>query len=81
MQLTYFGKLSDTAGTMTEKVTLPDTIQDTGALVRWLEDERGWSGVLSAPSIRIALNDEIITEAQPVSDRDDIAFLPPVGGG
>ena len=81
MQLTYFGKLSDIAGTMTEKVTLPETVQDTGSLVRWLEDERGWSGVLSEPSIRIALNDEIISEAKPVSDADDIAFLPPVGGG
>lgn len=79
--LTFFGKLSDLTGQMMETVSLPSDVTSTDTLCAWLEETRGLKGVLTDPSIRIALNDEILHAPAPLTDADDVAFLPPVGGG
>ena len=37
--------------------------------------------ILSAPNVRIALNQEFVTDQCVVSDGDEIAFMPPITGG
>lgn len=80
-ELLYFGRLTDVTGTDTERVALPNKVTDTLALRRWLDAARGWDGVLTDPTVRIAINDEIVPDPSPIAESDRIAFLPPVGGG
>jgi len=80
-ELLYFGRLTDVTGTETERVALPNEVTDTLVLRTWLEAERGWDGVLTDPTVRIAINDEIVSDPSAIQDGDRIAFLPPVGGG
>jgi molybdopterin converting factor subunit 1 len=80
-RILYFGKLSSIFGEMSETADLPASISDTAALRTWIDQTRGFDGVLLHPSIRIAVNNEIVPDPSPVSDTDEIAFMPPVGGG
>ena len=80
-RLLYFGRLEDALGLATETLTLPSDIADTSALRTWLDSSRQRGGALVELTVRIALNDQIVSEPCPVTDADEIAFLPPVGGG
>tara|TARA_R110000772_G_scaffold239635_1_gene351709 strand:+ start:922 stop:1170 length:249 start_codon:yes stop_codon:yes gene_type:complete len=80
-RLLYFGRLTDVFGASTETLTLPAEICDTSALRQWLDNDRQLGGALMTKSIRVAVNDDIVPEPWPIADRDEIAFLPPVGGG
>ena len=77
----YFGKLSDIAGHLSETIALPASVSDTQALRAWLDDKRGFDGALLHRTVRTAINSEIVIDPHPVNDEDEIAFLPPVGGG
>jgi sulfur-carrier protein len=80
-RLLYFGRLMDTFGTNAEMLALPAEIEDTSALRSWLDKDRQLGGMLMEKTIRVAINDTIVPEPWPIADSDDIAFLPPVGGG
>jgi molybdopterin synthase sulfur carrier subunit len=54
---------------------------DTKSLREWLDQSRGFDGALMHKSVRVAVNSEIVDDPFPVSDADEIAFMPPVGGG
>ena len=81
VQVLYFGRLSDVTGTAGEAITLPADIRDTLALRHWLDETKAANGALLEQTVRLALNNEIVEGPQPVSDGDEIAFMPPVGGG
>ena len=38
-------------------------------------------GAFLDKSVRLAINNEIVVDPHPVSRSDEIAFMPPVGGG
>ena len=80
-QLLYFGRLMDTLDKAEETIPLPDSVRDTSALRRWLDQDRALEGALLEKTIRLAVNNEIVADPHPVSDTDEIAFMPPVGGG
>jgi molybdopterin synthase sulfur carrier subunit len=40
-----------------------------------------WAETLRAPNVIIAVNQMVVTSAQPLRDGDEIAFYPPVTGG
>lgn len=80
-QLLYFGRLADITGHLKETRALPDAVHDTQTLRNWVDRLHGGEGLLKDISIRIALNNEIVAEPAPVHDTDEIAFMPPVGGG
>jgi sulfur-carrier protein len=80
-RLLYFGRLMDTLGTSVETLALPAGVADTSALRSWLDKDRQLGGMLMEKTIRVAINDTIVPEPWPIADSDDIAFLPPVGGG
>ncbi len=79
--LLYFGKLADVTGMSMERVALPGNVASTQELREWVDAKYGGSGALLAVSIRLAINSEIAAEPAPVSDADEVAFMPPVGGG
>ncbi|MEZ6001145.1 MoaD/ThiS family protein [Hyphomonas sp.] len=77
----YFGKLSSLFGELSEQAPLPSEISDTATLRKWLDETRGFDGALMHNSVRVAVNSEIVSDPFPISNADEIAFLPPVGGG
>lgn len=79
--LLYFGRLSDVTGILSEEVQLPKEICTAGDLRLWLDQRFEASGTLLEPTVRIAVNSEISFDADPVRNGDEIAFMPPVGGG
>lgn len=79
--LLFFGRTADLAGAGQSVQALPRHIGDTAALRAWLDKEKQACGAFLETSIRIAINSEIVTEPAPVCNADEIAFMPPVGGG
>jgi sulfur-carrier protein len=77
----YFGRLGDVAGTGAEKLDIPATITDTAALRRWIDAKKSADGAFLEASVRLAVNSEIVVDPHPISPSDEIAFMPPVGGG
>ncbi|MEO0983172.1 MAG: molybdopterin converting factor subunit 1 [Pseudomonadota bacterium] len=80
-RLLYFGRLSDVTGHAEETRDLPSDVADTAALRRWLDADHAADGALLEASVRLAVNSEIVMDPAPVSNGDEIAFMPPVGGG
>ena len=80
-QILYFGRLSDVAGTGAETLDIPEDITDSASLRRWLDGEKSANGALLEKSVRLAINSEIVIDPHPVANGDEIAFMPPVGGG
>lgn len=79
--LLYFGRLGDLTGTSRESLELPATVETAADLRHWLDLRFNASGALLEPTVRIAVNNEIVFDANAVSDSDEIALMPPVGGG
>lgn len=80
-QILFFGRLTEVTGTPEETLALPASVRDTATLRKWLDDERGLGGALMEKTIRLAVNSEIVADPHPLNDADEIAFMPPVGGG
>lgn len=80
-RILYFGRLTDVTGQSFQTLPLPSDIWDTAGLRRWADASHGGSGALLDETVRIAINNEIVSEPAAVSDTDEIAFMPPVGGG
>lgn len=79
--LLYFGKLSDMTGTLQENRPLPSHVTTTMDLRTYLDSVHNTDGALMEETVRIAINNEIAAEPSSVKDTDEIAFMPPVGGG
>ena len=79
--LLYFGRLSDTTGCSSEQIELPSQITDSITLRNWVDKRFGLQGALLEPTIKLAINNAFAIEPAVVSNTDEIAFMPPVGGG
>lgn len=80
-KLIYFGRLSDVSGKSEEMLDLPASIETASDLRAWLDLRFEADGALLEPTVRIAINSEITFDGAVVSDADEIALMPPVGGG
>ncbi len=80
-QLLFLGKLADLVGAGELSLPLPAEAMDTTALRKWLDTSRDLDGLLLEPTVRIAINNDIVQDPHPIQDADEIAFMPPVGGG
>ena len=81
VQLLFMGKLADLSGAMLVERELPETVSDTSALRSWLDEMYEADGALLEASVRLAINSEIVAEPAEVRDGDEVALMPPVGGG
>ena len=79
--LLYFGRLSDVTGKASEDLQLPDEVSTAGELRIWLDQRFEADGSLLEPTVRVAVNSEISFDSDPIRNEDEIAFMPPVGGG
>ena len=80
-KLLYFGRLADITGTNGETQDLPVAISNTDQLREWVNSLHQAGNAFLEASVRIAINNEMVSEPCQVSNGDEIAFLPPVGGG
>ncbi len=77
----YFGRLSDITRKQFENVDLPVDVTHARDLRSWAEARFQAEGVFLEPTVRIAVNGEIVDDAHPLANANEIAFMPPVGGG
>lgn len=75
MRLLSFGRLSNLG---LDGIEIPSDVADSDALRRFLGER--WPEI-SAPDVRIAVNQTLVYGAVPLSPGDEVAFLPPMSGG
>jgi len=80
-EILYFGRMGDVTGTFSETCTLPPSISTVIDLRRWMDERFESEGSFLESTIRVAVNNQIVSDTTPLSDTDEIAFMPPVGGG
>ncbi len=80
-EILYFGRLSDVTGKPSENIELPSDVSHARDLRTWAEARFEAEGVFLEPTVRIAVNGEIVDDAHPLANPNEIAFMPPVGGG
>jgi len=80
-KILYFGRLSDITGISEETLDLPSDIASAGQLRSWLDHRFETDGALLDQTIRIAINSEITFDTASLVGAQEIAFMPPVGGG
>ena len=80
-KILYFGWLSDVTGKTDENLTIPDNIESAGQLRAWLDERLQTDGALLDPTVRIAIDREIILDTASLNGAGEIALMPPVGGG
>ncbi len=80
-KLLYFGRLSDITGAAEETLSLPESISTAGDLRQYLDLRFNAQGALLEPTVRIAVNNELCFDTTSINETDEIAFMPPVGGG
>jgi len=81
-RLLFFGKLADAAGAREREAPLPKGAMTVGALIGAIAKTDTMLGaMLRENSVRYIVNEKFQTVDAPISDADEIAFLPPVSGG
>jgi molybdopterin synthase sulfur carrier subunit len=82
VRILFFGRVAEAAGTRETLADPPAGIGTAYALRTWLcRDDPALLAVLAHPSVRIAVNDEILPEDRAIAPDDEVAFMPPVSGG
>jgi len=81
-RLLFFGKLCDLAEDREREFALPADVDTLARLIDAIARKDELLGAaLNEKSVRIAVNETIVTRDTPISDADEIAFLPPASGG
>ena len=78
-QFEFLGRLSERFAPQMQ-LAIPSDIDTIAGLRPWLNTQLGCDH-FSQPTIRAIVNGQITAEDGAISDKDTIAFYPPVGGG
>lgn len=78
MRLKFFGRLRDAIGADEVERAVPHDLVDSEAMRNWIGQE---FPALLDPSVRIAIDDIVVTGPVPIDGAIEAAFLPPVSGG
>ncbi|MFT3811289.1 MAG: molybdopterin converting factor subunit 1 [Micropepsaceae bacterium] len=83
MRVLYFAWVRERTGTAEETVTPPATVTTAAALADWLSQrsEGHAAAFANRTKLRLAINHEQASFADPVAANDEIAFFPPMTGG
>jgi molybdopterin converting factor subunit 1 len=79
VRVLYFAQLAEIAGRREETYIL-EAGATAGLLFRRIGIQHPGVGELK-DSLRLALNCQFVNDAEPLSDGDDFALIPPVSGG
>jgi molybdopterin converting factor small subunit len=81
-RILFFGRLRDAAGTHEDSIDLEDGIASVPALIeRLAAGDAALAAALSAPSVKVVADGEIIRRSDSILGAQEIAFLPPASGG
>lgn len=80
-QFHFFGRVGDITGVMSDQIKIPQDVNDTEALRRWIGEMYNSIKGFQDDTIRIAIDGEVRIEPCQIGSPNEIAFLPPVGGG
>jgi sulfur-carrier protein len=83
IQLVFLGKFGELASAGLGEIALPDGVRTLSDLQQWLVQREPLLGqAMAATRTRLIVNHCVAHDlSQPVSDGDEIAFLPPMSGG
>lgn len=81
IKLLFFGRLQDVTQKSTDEISLPIDVRTTEELRAYIDASWDLNGLLDSNAVRVALNGEIAHEPKIISGGDEVAFMPPVGGG
>ncbi|HSS13724.1 MAG TPA: MoaD/ThiS family protein [Rhizomicrobium sp.] len=83
IQLVFLGKFGEVASAGLGEIALPDGVRTLSDLQQWLVQREPLLGqAMAATRTRLIVNHCVVHDlSQPVSDGDEIAFLPPMSGG
>ena len=77
----YFASLREALGVAQEHIELPAGTDDVAKLRQHLQARGSQWMPLSAPRLRVAVNQVLARDGSAVADGDEVAFFPPVTGG
>ena len=82
VKVVFFASLREKLGVNSVDLQISDS-SCVSSLISQLADQHSaeWLAILTAVNIRIAVNQNIISEDIGVTDGDEVAFFPPVTGG
>ena len=82
VKIVFFASLREKLGVNSVDLQISDS-SSVSSLISQLADQHSaeWLAILTAENIRIAVNQNIISEDIGVTDGDEVAFFPPVTGG
>ena len=82
VKIVFFASLREKLGVNSVDLQISDS-SSVSSLISQLADQHSaeWLAILTAVNIRIAVNQNIISEDIGVMDGDEVAFFPPVTGG
>ena len=82
VKVVFFASLREKLGVNSVDLQISDP-SSVSSLISQLADQHSaeWLAILTAVNIRIAVNQNIISEDIGVIDGDEVAFFPPVTGG
>jgi molybdopterin synthase sulfur carrier subunit len=83
VRLLYFAWVRERVGVSQESLACPPGVTTAGELMTWLaQRSEGHARAFAEPSrLRVAVNQVHVARDAAVSDRDEVAFFPPVTGG
>jgi molybdopterin converting factor small subunit len=82
-KLIFLGKLGDVAPASLANIERPRGVRTLSDLVQWLSSEEPVLGrAMAATTTRLIVNQSVTHDHSfPLTDGDEIAFLPPMSGG
>jgi molybdopterin synthase sulfur carrier subunit len=80
LRLLFFAALRDATGFTELDVSLPEGVTDVSALRDWIVT-RFPSLLGRLGTVRVAVNEAFVDNAQSLAAGDVVAFIPPVSGG
>lgn len=82
MDLLFFGRLAEIAGSRGGEVDLPATVTTVGDVRAWLLRERPRVGeAIAAPGVFAVADNIVVRDDVPLAGVRELAFMPPVSGG
>lgn len=83
MKILYFAWIRQRIGKSADELSVPEEVATVSDLIDWLQSRgAGYAAAFAdRDALRMAVNQEHVDAAHPVSNGDEVAFFPPVTGG
>lgn len=83
MKILYFAWIRQRIGKSSDELVVPEDVATVSDLIDWLQSRgAGYAAAFAdRDALRMAVNQEHVDVAHPVSNGDEVAFFPPVTGG